>query len=177
MKQMSNYIMAAFCFMLVLAISIEMCAQDNQAIPTPYMLHYVIGKGLELTADSTVFVVVENLNDGAKAAGLSRDIISSKAVLRLRHNGIKSSTERPILKPYMYIHVTVVGQVYFVSLNFFREAYYYEGGKWHFGFAQVYSQGAYGNAGTVSDGRREVLDCVMDLVDMFSSDYFAANKR
>jgi hypothetical protein len=128
-----------------------------------------------------VYVLVEDLSDDLKAAGLSADILVTDAELRLRTVGISVGSRQESLRtpgfPYLYVRVTGRGSPengYYgaVSVEFFQEV------------RLVRSQSIRVSACTWQVNSifrggdpKGVRGTVRDLSDAFANAYLAANPK
>jgi hypothetical protein len=134
-------------------------------------------------------VVVENLDDGATAAGLDRDRLKTTVELKLRQTGIRVLTEEESIKSdrgaYLYVRPGVIA---IESCNATRFAYDLEvrlvqsvaidatpktihtrGATWH--------SGSIGYGGGKEAFMHAFADSLEECLNEFLNDYLAANPR
>ena len=127
-----------------------------------------------------VYVLVEDLNDDTKRAGLSVAQIKTDVELKLRKAGIRITTKEERLTqegpPHLYVNVNVVGSqqyyAYNISVNLKQSVYLQR----NFLLIRVptWTTGGAGKASSRSI-REDARKNLGDFVDRFINDYLAVN--
>ncbi len=127
-----------------------------------------------------VYVLVEDLNDDTKRAGLTVAQIKTDVELKLRKVGIRITTKEERLteegSPHLYVNVNVVGSqqyyAYNISISLKQSVYL----QWNFLLIRVptWTTGGAGKASSRSI-REDARKNLGDFVDRFINDYLAVN--
>lgn len=132
------------------------------------------GGGVELPKEATIPVVVERLDDEAKAMGLSVGIIRAKVALRLRSNGLKPCLHDGSGLPYyLYIRIGMAGRAFSVYVSFRRRVSYTVLGKSYTATATTFSEGS---TGIQSNSPELIVNAVLNNVDILSNEILKSMK-
>jgi hypothetical protein len=115
------------------------------------------------------------MTDGAKALGLTEDLIRSKAELQLRRNGVPVGAREDALASgiYLYVKCGVTGKAFALNIDFHRDVIYSVDGNLHSVNASTYHKGGQGTHGGDAS---YVIQALTDIIDMFSNDFLRANQ-
>ena len=131
-----------------------------------------------LTGINTLFVLVEDLPDGAKKLGLAPLALQTDAELKLRLAGLRVITEQESLKvpggPYLYVDVaaTASGDAVFVAVEVHQDATLELNHKVVAGVT-TWQRGAVFKYPKAQD----IRDDVKDFIDQFLNDWLTANPK
>jgi hypothetical protein len=131
-----------------------------------------------------IYVLVEELHEGAKTTGLTEKQLTTDIELKLRLAGIKVNTRKEAIasngRPYLLVNITAVGDEYgysyFVSLEFKQTVHLERKSKLLIVAATTWGRGRVGSR-SKSQLKGGIRDSVKDKVDLFLNDYLTANPK
>ncbi|MGO9641717.1 MAG: hypothetical protein ACLP1Y_10475 [Candidatus Acidiferrales bacterium] len=126
----------------------------------------------------TVYVLIEDLPDGAKVLGLSGDAIQTDVELRLRLAGIHVVTQEEGLKlpgaPHLYVNVNLTDDARALGIDVqLAQNVLLERNSLFVPSAATWSKGFTGENPTA----QIIRDRIKDLVDMFLNDWLSVNPK
>ena len=140
----------------------------------PAQASHAFDSGLEIESYKRMDVVIEELDDDDRKAGLTEELIRAKVELQLRRNGIVPNAKQEYKHGYLYVRVYRVGKAFTWDVKFNRKVTYSSEGRTYETIASVWSKSA---VGTFSGGSSFILQGLADGLDMFISAYLKANQK
>jgi len=132
------------------------------------------GSGLEIDNPKKVQVLIEDLNDDAKEAGLSRSLILAKVNLRLRQNGLTPVNRKKSKQHgYLYVNINVFNNAVSIGVAFLRPVFYSNNQlvRMH----TIASTWRTGSTGTFGGDINFILNGLENHIDIFIDAYLNAN--
>lgn len=134
------------------------------------------GSGLEIGNPKEVEVLIEDLNNDAKEAGLSKGLILAKVNLRLRQNGlipINRKSKNVNQDGYLYVNINVSNNAFSIGVAFFRPVFYSNNQlvRMH----TIASTWRTGSTGTFGRNKNFILNSLENHIDVFIDAYLSAN--
>jgi hypothetical protein len=130
--------------------------------------------GLEIDTPERMDVIIEELGEDARSAGLSEDVIRAKVELQLRRNGIIPNAEPEYKDGYLYVRVTISGVAFSSEVSFKRDVTYVVKGKTYKTIATVWEKSG---TGIFDRDSAHLLGLLADYMDMFINAYLKVNRK
>ena len=134
------------------------------------------GTGLKVADYKTLGLLIEDLPDGAREIGLTRNRLRTRLELRFRQAGLVPLVPSPstAFGPYLYVQVLVINSAYTIHLSFLRRVSFLETGReYTVVSAKVWWNGSLGSHG----GSSEYIVADLDLLlDKFLNEYLKVNQ-
>ena len=140
----------------------------------PVQVSHALDSGLEIASHKRLNVVIEDLGDDERQAGLTKDLIRAKVELQLRRNGISPIAKDEYKPGYLYVWVSTVDHAFHVEVQFKRTVTYSSEGRMYETFTSVWGESY---TGTFAGGSSYILQQLANLLDLFINDYLKANQE
>ena len=140
----------------------------------PAQASHAFDSGLEIESHKRMYVVIEELVDGDRQAGLTKELIRAKVELQLRRNGINPNAKPENNDGYLNVNVNVVRNAYHFDVRFKRIVMYSSEGRRYETVASVWEKS--GN-GTFARDPLFILQHLADGLDVFINAYLKANQK
>ena len=131
------------------------------------------GTGLEVENPKNIQVLVEDLSDEGKQAGLTRDLIMAKVSLRLRQNRLTPVKPIQSLKTgFLSVRIGTVGNAYHIEVSFHRTVTYSSNDQMHLIIGRAWRTGG---LGTFGNDVNFIFRDLENYLDLFINAYLSAN--
>ncbi len=127
--------------------------------------------GLETADYRNLPILIENMSEGAKDIGLTKNAVKTRVELRLLESNLRPM-ETSGLRPYFYVQVTVTGSGYSINVALSRMVYFDAPPAFYGLIGQTWTRGS---AGIHGGDSAYVLSSLDGLLDIFLRDYLMAN--
>lgn len=131
--------------------------------------------GLEVDSGIRIYVLIEDLDEDAKAIGLTKELVAGRVELQLRRNGVPVGTREDSFASgvCLYVDCGIIGKAFALSIDFNRDVFYRVGDEVHSLTASAYNNGV---LGTHDGNCRDVIQALTDIIDLFSENFLGTNQ-